>query len=111
MTPENAAQIANDILQRFSFHGALALLDIQCEVGPMLDGIRFQATLRVPDRNTGEPTRIYFSRSLSSVAVLHSEHILQTVIQNWLFDIWKHEFNEGLQFDGVRVRDPHKDRE
>lgn len=103
--------LVGDILKRFSFHGALATINLRCSVDLTPSGVALVVAITVPDRNTGKQSEVMFSHHLTGSLLQVQEHVVQHMLTAWIKSVWMHEFDEGLQFDGVRVHDPHvKDR-
>lgn len=74
------------------------------------DSVVWRLTLFVPDRDTGQETRVTFQRHLPAALIqdLTDEQVAREVIWNFLFEAVEHEAREGLYFHGDRILDPHR---
>ena len=103
---EEFVDFVDRTLKRFTFHGAIQLLDPYTEVASDdHEIVQVRIRITVPDRDTGEPRHIWFTHFVTATR-------FRGFLQEWLTlalrNLWMHEFQEGLQFDGVRVSDPHR---
>lgn len=71
-------------------------------------------TLTVPDRVSGKWINVSTDRTIDSRQFLGMEGAqvrsrLDALMRAFILDMITHEVDEHLQFDGMQVRDPHKD--
>lgn len=109
-SPDEALELLEHALKRFSFHGSLATLNLRCEVRKDDFSVVLDTIITVPDRDTGLPSEVHFTKAVEPwflLRVRHPEQFAQQMLTQWFREVWRHEFDEGLQFDGVRPFDPH----
>lgn len=102
---------------RVTFSGLLKALDMRLVLLPIevahdgytADGfVSLQlATSKMPDRLTGEPSTLSFTTRTLLMA-LQDETALAVCIHRLIADLMRHEADEALLVDGVRIFDPHR---
>lgn len=80
-------------------------LFITWAVFPHPDGYRINATMIVPDRNTGDPVSINYNRD---ILALDEDDVLDGG-RKLLYYLAMHEVNEHLHLDGKQWVDSHEE--
>lgn len=71
--------------------------------------VRWGILLRVPERETGEPTPLKFEYEWSeSKLCFMDEDLVLRIVRVTLCEILRHEIDEAFHVDGARVFDPHR---
>lgn len=85
---------------------SMTLIAIEARPGPY-DDVEIDAKMLVPDRETGQPIEVRFSERVPSSYI--DARSWPEIVRGHLMSMVRHEVNESLKVDGVRIFDPHKD--
>lgn len=73
-------------------------------------GLRIVVTLQVDDRDTGTPLTVELDQNIETYRLeAHGPGLVAHLLRHTLTQAVQHEIDECLYFNGVRVKDPHKD--
>lgn len=67
------------------------------------------SVVRVLDRDNAEPRDVRFSKQISKQHVDMVPDYLAVMVREVLYEMFRHELDELLLRDGVRIREPHRD--
>jgi hypothetical protein len=110
VTPADLAAAARSI----TFTGGLKLWQPRFEVmvGPQgrAEWVSVELFVSVPERDGGPPSTLNFDRILPIDALGDFNMTAPELLRSLLLELVRHEVDEGILVDGVRLFDPHVER-